>query len=57
MRLKFAPYKGAKKLSTARSTDGYPGFKGQTKWLTEAAARAAMDHFKDWVDHGKSPEK
>ena len=38
LRLLYKTHNGAKK--TARSTDGYPGFKGQTTWLTEAAAKA-----------------
>ena len=36
---------------TARSTDGYPSYLGQTTWLTEAAAKAAMPDFKDWVEY------
>ena len=54
LRIKFAPFKGAKKadMKTARSTHGFPGFKGQTKWLTEAAVRAAMPDFVHWVEFG-----
>ena len=54
LRILFAPFKGAKKpdMKTARSTHGYPGFKGQTRWLTEAAARAAMPDFVHWVEYG-----
>ena len=35
---------------------GKPGFMGcyhQKSWTTEAAARAAMDHFREWVDGGR----
>ena len=44
LRMLYKPKKGVTK--TARSTDGYPGFKGQTTWLTEAAAKAAAPDFK-----------
>ena len=51
---KFADLKSITSLH--EDYPGKPGFLGcyhQKSWVTEAAARAAIDHFRAWVDGGR----
>jgi hypothetical protein len=59
---RYAPRESSKfahlKTITSLHEDypGKPGFLGcyhQKSWVTEAAARAAIDHFRAWVDGGR----
>ena len=48
LKIRYAPYRGAKVLKCAYST--FPGF--DKRWVTRDAAEEAKDKFKKWVDEG-----
>ena len=62
LEIRYAPRASSKRADLKSITSlhedypGKPGFLGcyhQKSWVTEAAARAAIDHFRAWVDGGR----